>query len=773
MTAIVQLRFTEQVLDGVTAEILKPMSRRWGGKGNEAKAVCIRRIVEGLADPEAVRQALTGLSPETRAALALLKEHGGVVRVGILEDLLQVYGYQVRQQPSVGYGYGREHSTFVARLITDGFLLLAPRYAVFSPYGQYRYAGMPLEETVFIDERFLAQIDWPLEVRPLAMAPTAFPPPTSTFRRPHQVTLDLLAVARTFTDLAPLKLTKAQTVRAADLKKLQKSLGWPETPSFDAFPFPAMTPAVLHAWFASGLLRIEDNTLMPAMTPEALARLPLPLLVSRLITGFIGNLTWCEQPDVPEYRWDALPAARAALVHSLRALPPGTDTVTASAWVAGLYDRVQHLLATNPDYQDRPPVRQLWKSDEEYRTALTAWEAQRRPSWIARERPFAEAALTTWLYWLGIVELGRMPDQTLAFRLTDLGRNLFIPQATEPAGTEDPSATAWVVQPNHDIVVYLDAVTSAQLAFLEQHAERRQADTHLAHYQLTRDAVYRGLQGGTTLEVLLETLRGGARADLPQNVEREMRAWAEHREQITLTTQARLIAFPSPETRKLALEAGLPGTPVGETYVRVAPEAQINAALKAVFGLQRIPTIDYAQPPAACLEADEDGTLTLLDDPGDLLLRQQLARCALPVDATHWRITKETLAAQRRAGVTPAMAVGMLQARVRGVIPPVLEIAITNALGTRDTIQCETVLLLRVTNKKLYTALTTSPMIAPLLRDVPGPDTIAVSQAQLDAFTAQLEWLGVKRTDLGTVERPDWQKTIRDAKSTQRRRMRY
>lgn len=73
----------------------------------------------------------------------------------------------------------------------------------------------------------------------------------------------------------------------------------------------------------------------------------------------------------------------------------------------------------------------------------------------------------------------------------------------------------------------------------------------------------------------------------------------------------------------------------------------------------------------------------------------------------------------------------------------------------------------------MYTVLTTSARIAPLLLDVPGPDTIAVSQEYREVFLAELDWLGVKLTDYGAVERPDWQKTVRDAKTTQRRRLRY
>ncbi len=115
---------------------------------------------------------------------------------------------------------------------------------------------------------------------------------------------------------------------------------------------------------------------------------------------------------------------------------------------------------------------------------------------------------------------------------------MFTDKAPSPAAAPPDSTTndnsAWVVQPNYDIVVYLDAVSPAQLAFLEQHAERRQAEAHTAHYQLTRESVYRGLESGTSLDNLLATLRTGAKTDLPQNVEREIREWAGLRKQMTI-----------------------------------------------------------------------------------------------------------------------------------------------------------------------------------------------------------------------------------------------
>ncbi len=100
------LCFDEQQLATINGDLLKVMSRRWGEKGSESKAACIRRMLEGLADAVAVRAALSGITPKDRAALAIVKEQGGVIQAGVLEDMLQAYGYPITQQERPDYRYG-------------------------------------------------------------------------------------------------------------------------------------------------------------------------------------------------------------------------------------------------------------------------------------------------------------------------------------------------------------------------------------------------------------------------------------------------------------------------------------------------------------------------------------------------------------------------------------------------------------------------------------------------------------------------------------------
>ncbi len=126
------------------------------------------------------------------------------------------------------------------------------------------------------------------------------------------------------------------------------------------------------------------------------------------------------------------------------------------------------------------------------------------------------------------------------------------------------------MQPDFEVIVYLDQAAPTQIAFVERHAERVQAQAHIARYRLTRDSVYRGLGRGSTLEELLANLRAGAAQDLPQNVTATISEWAARRERIELHRQAQLLEFATPAARQRALADGLAGTAVGERFVLLA-----------------------------------------------------------------------------------------------------------------------------------------------------------------------------------------------------------
>lgn len=750
----------DEFLGNQPSDVLKIQARLWGGKSNLTKAECIDMIRKGLADPAAARTALTGLTPVDQAALAIIKGSNGVMPAGQLEVMLRAFGFTL-DEPQHTYTNQRSF-VYAEKLVRRGYVMV--KGGLSSGY----HIGLTEDTLLFCDERIMAQMEAVVMLHPLPLPPVE-PLHTSIFRRPQNVTLDLVSLIQKIREMNGLQLTKAGDIRLPDLRQLRKKMDWPEDVVTDGFCFPNSVFALLTSFQKIGLLEQVDNKLVLHQEIDGFLAQPLAHQVTVLVTGLFSNTVCFESSEHYYYRNHCL--LRVGLVHALMALPDITKFYTLPGLQTVLYDRVGEW--ADSTFHASKPLN-YYGNRGRHEEELAKWKQQHRQSWLAVEGPIISTMLTSWLYWLGMVELGRSSDETLRFRLTELGRQVLWGDYNANTQTTKQTTAAgavWVVQPNFDIIVYLEAVTPAQLSFLEQHAERTQTEQHTAHYVLTRASVYRGLESGGTLENILATLAVGSDATLPQNVEREIREWAGQREQITLYSRGRLIEFPSRETRELAMDAGLQGERISEVYVRVQPQTQIKAALKSVFGLQVLPSFDYAQPPDQCLHAAEDGTLTLVKQTGDMLLSGQLACCTEPVDATHWQITVESLAAAKKAGGKAKTVLAFLESRLEKPLPELLEIAIRTNLGEKKAVQAQEALLLRITDKKLYGALIGSKSLKQFLLDVPGPDTIAIRREQLAEFNTHLSRLGIILEAYTPVEnRPDWQQTVRDAKSTERRR---
>ena len=743
------LRNDLQLLEAVSSKYLMAMNRHWGGRNNEAKTVSISNMLRVWDEPATIRAMIEKADAIERATLVGIKDHGGVIRVSTVIAMLQAWGYTLPKDRHGSRWSRNEDANYISGLIKHGWVLFMPRRAAYvSPYADLDYHRLSPEATIYTDCRILDQLTQPPEIALLDISP-APAPPSSTARRPPRIMLDLLSVLQTLRALPPFTLTRAQAIRQNDYRKFLKGMNWQDTQQIDGLAFHNIGDATLATWCHLGWLQRREDSLTLSLAPEQLARFSVAQLVSRLIGAFLDVSDWHEVESFA-YRLGELQPARALVYYALRALPDQTRWYALDDFVAALYERVGQTMTSLPGFRQPMPIE---SSEPEHQYAIRTWWREHRAYWLNAETSFLTATLSSWLYWLGLLEIGARDTGDLTFRLTGLAREVFARQGEKPEPTPDPGTETepaaghagprWVVQPNYDIIVYLDAVSPKDLIFLEGHAERRQTEAHTAHYQVTRESVYRGLQSGTSVEDLLAMLLDGARQDLPRNVEREIRDWAGQREQLTVHTHARLIEFPSVAAREEALTAALPGTPIGDTFVLAEDGAPLDTALRMLDAGPSLLTIDYARPLPHCLRLLEDGTLTLTAEANDLLLPGQLACFAERQSAEQWSITPTSLANARAAGVSAGSVLAVLHARALAKVPPLLEAFVRHALGTRAVVQGEAVFALRIPDKALYTAIITSAAMQVYLWDVCPPNIILVRRNLLEEFRAKMDWLGV------------------------------
>jgi hypothetical protein len=339
-----------------------------------------------------------------------------------------------------------------------------------------------------------------------------------------------------------------------------------------------------------------------------------------------------------------------------------------------------------------------------------------------------------------MVELALEGDDVIGFRLTQLGRDVLRPGLAAKVGafTTHPKieVSAWVVQPNFEVITYLDRVSAIQLAFLERFAERNKVNQHTALFHLTRDSVYRGLESGSTLEELLQGLEHGAETELPQNVVAELREWAALREQITLYQRASLLEFPDEQALQAACQAGLQGTVVGDRYLILA-----KTSSKSKFQRR-----DYTLALPPCLTISEQGKIRIQAGYRDLWIAAQLDQWADRV-SDGWQLTGESVAKAIRSGKRLADLLKLLAARSKKSIPKLLHIALRAWAGENLNAEMDGVLLLRCRDDEIFQALATSQQLRPYLKGRLDRNILLINNEDFERVANILHWAEIQIAD--------------------------
>ena len=727
----IELRF-DDYLPYVNSDELKAIVKLWGGRGSERKSDSIEIIRTGLNAPQRVRWAIEKLTPFEHTALTLLGWMGGIAPAAALAIGLRASG--VALPKSRGW-VSNPATELIEPLIKRGLLLTDDERSPGSYYDSYGTSRV----MVFSDQRLLEQAG-PLKLAPLALAP-APDPPTSLYRRPPTVVMEILGVLQAIEKIGGLQLTKAGAVRASDTRKLAKALGWKgDTIDVDGLSFPNPAAVLPSALYQAGLLRDAGDRLVLTGSAEQFARQSYSDQIGGLFQGFIRAQDWREWSandwyDAHDTRYSQ---ARLALAIVLAALPADSQAFVAIDDLdQALFNRIgEHFSLSFLTHAPYP----YNKTPDQIKHEQEAWRVKIRQGWLGRERQWLQAAFTTWLYYLGIVELGMIDKPASSVRLTELGRALLHPELATMLDTPAQSgAGAWLVQPDFEVLVYLDRATAEQIAFMERHAERVQAQQHIARYRLTREAIYQGLESGSALDELLERLRGGAAAELPQNVLATIREWAGQREKITLRRAASLLEFKDPAARQAACASGLAGTPMAERFLLLA-EPRANYLADA--------QVDYTLPPPASLVALEDGRIKQVPAAADLLLQPQLDRWADRVEAGAWQLTAASVARAVQAKAPIDELFDLLRVRLTRPLPPLLGVALRAWAGDHPKAELARITVLRCTRPVVFAAIASSPACTPYLRGTLAPDLLLVDDRYVKPLKEQLAWAGLDVADV-------------------------
>lgn len=723
-------------LEQANVEALKKAARLWGGNSQLRKAECIALICQGLANPQKVKEVVAALEPHERTALALSSHLGGVIGIEALGLGLRASGVPVPASK-----YFDQLKDLVRPLVEKGLFLCNSSWGLFSLDG---YEG----NEVFSDDRLLDAVE-ELKCEPLRLTP-ASNPNASTIRQGAVVSLELIGILQAIENLEGLGLTKSGEVRVNDLRKLTKALKWQNDKiAFDGMVFPQPTLAWVSALTQADCLTgtEEQGRLVLQRPVEEFAALSYSEQISPLLWGFLQVEDWQEGQFTSWNSPKNHANARLALTLVLKSIPVETEAFwTIDELDRVLYDRVGQYFSLGNGSRFRPMS--YGKTAELEREIEAQLRQKQRQEWLKTERQWLEKALTTWLYFLGLVEIGLDVGKPVSFRLTPLGKQVLHPQLSPEAslsGAVSPQSS-WLVQPNFEIVVYLSATNSQQLAFLERHAQRVKIEQHVAIYQLTRESVYHALEKGSSLAELLKQLQTGSSVTLPQNVAVDLRSWGQLREEISLYQQAKLLEFPHEKARQEALEQGkVQGKCVGNRFLLLAQEPTINDALVRE-------KIDYAKRLPPCLSVTEKGKIQLTTTP-DFLLPEYLDKWAERQSEKTWQLTPETVKRAIQAGGIINELFDLFEDRLTHALPEYLAVALKGWAGKLKKVELADVVVLRCPDSEVFELIAHHQNFKDYWLGTLAYGVFLVDKSQVKVVKTQLAQLGLTISDELKIEK--------------------
>ncbi|MGH9448294.1 MAG: hypothetical protein ACRD3O_21640, partial [Terriglobia bacterium] len=220
--------------------------------------------------------------------------------------------------------------------------------------------------------------------------------------------------------------------------------------------------------------------------------------------------------------------------------------------------------------------------------------------WLACEAVWAANAIMVTLFTLGLVERGQTGGKNIrpCFRLTELGRIVF--GAPEVEAVQKPGAARFLtVQPNLDVVAYLESADARQICTLSRFAAgASRASGPVQTFALRRESLYRALESGMTLDEVRTFLIEHGKTELPANVEWMLSEWAGKRESLVLRTKVVLALGPAEtRTRGRALNS----------EVFLLPSVAHKMAAEEFAGWT---ILDHEDKPERTWTTDELGSLT-------------------------------------------------------------------------------------------------------------------------------------------------------------------
>ena len=279
-----------------------------------------------------------------------------------------------------------------------------------------------------------------------------------------------------------------------------------------------------------------------------------------------------------------------------------------------------------------------------------------------------------------------------------------------------------MIQPNFDVVAYLDQADANAAGLLGRIAERGTAHSGpIQTFRLTQTSVYEAKESGLGQARIVEFLQRNSQREPPANVLRSIADWSGKREGLSLRYKVTLLGFPSTTERDDYLKGHPDGTACGDRFVIGAGPCLPAPGLLVS---------DHLTGGRRTLELDEEGRIRAIR-PLDIVQEARLHKIARrPLSASMgWQITADSMRQAAAGGLKAGVVHHWLRDHLANPAPPLIAQAIDAWLRVvrGRPMEMADAVLLHIPDGEEFKAIATSPRLRPFLLGRPGPGWLVVN----------------------------------------------
>jgi hypothetical protein len=704
-------------LETMNADELKRATRFWYGKTATTmrKVECIRALTDLARNKERLKQGLASLTDRQKTILGVVSHFGGCVSGNLLQCELHARGLieESKRRPQPLNSRARDDDPVYD--LCSKLLLIPPGQSGWFELNYHSYGRWYPALALLPGVRELVSPTPPLRWR--SSGPGE--PPGSSWRRPAAaVALDLWTIAHALAQMGTWKTNRGGALSKSVQNRLRGLLAVD-----DQDPLTPPHVEILYYEMLRGLaaIRVErDHGTIDLAVLERNLGQPEPVQGWHWARAWLGTPLWQDGIGaVPDRDSDYDPVRiRPAELATARELV----TWALNRVAQGLNDwlDLESMLTELWAVQGESTVHFYWHGytwDPAFAPATNkdkfpVGPERSRAFWLDSEGTWAANAIVVTLAHLGMVERGfaGTHDRTRpCFRLTELGCAVFgaLERATGSLLRERRFLT---IQPNHEILAYLDVAEASTIYPLARFASRTSSgQDRVQRFVLTRESVYGALEAGMSNEQIEKFLQEHSKTGLPDLVARSLAEWTQKREALVIHPDVTLFAS-TPEQRA-AFRRADKGRLLGDRFM-IAPRSALPSGKNA-----RV--CDHTGEQAHTWEVDEAGMVQTTGEL-DSIARARLSQIAEPSKES-WQITAASVRRARERGITAESILSWLQDHLVRPLPPLVETMIRNWGGAATTF-LGSLLLLQVRQPQAAAAILSSRRFRPFVVGQVSPD---------------------------------------------------